>query len=71
MMKRDECFKILARPSPTTIVVTTYSSAVVWLALGERSSTIFRRRDGVFRTRWAWRSAGRQAHHLPAGDGSF
>ena len=41
MMKRDECFKILARHVTDEIVVSTYSSAVDWLALGERTLNYF------------------------------
>ena len=42
MMKRDECFKILARHvTDDDVVVTTYSSAVDWLALGERRLNYF------------------------------
>ena len=38
MMKRDQCFRALARHvTDDEIVVTTYSSAVDWLALGERT----------------------------------
>jgi thiamine pyrophosphate-dependent acetolactate synthase large subunit-like protein len=41
MMKRDECFKILARHVADEVVVSTYSSAVDWLALGERTLNYF------------------------------
>ncbi len=41
MMKRDECFRILARHVTDEIVVATYSSAVDWLALGERPLNYF------------------------------
>ena len=42
MMKRDECFKILARHvTDDEVVVSTYSSAVDWLALGERTLNYF------------------------------
>jgi sulfopyruvate decarboxylase subunit beta len=41
MMKRDECFRALARHVTDEIVVTTYSSAVDWLALGERTMNYF------------------------------
>lgn len=41
MMKRDECFRILARHVGDEIVVSTYSSAVDWLALGERTLNYF------------------------------
>src|SRR5262249_2321702 len=41
MMKRDECFRILARHVTDEIVVSTYSSAVDWLALGERTLNYF------------------------------
>jgi sulfopyruvate decarboxylase subunit beta len=41
MMKRDECFKILARHVTDEVVVSTYSSAVDWLALGERTLNYF------------------------------
>jgi sulfopyruvate decarboxylase subunit beta len=42
MMKRDECFKILKRHiADDEIVVTTYSSAFDWLALGERTMNYF------------------------------
>ena len=41
MMKRDECFRALARHVTDEIVVSTYSSAVDWLALGERTLNYF------------------------------
>ena len=41
MMKRDECFRILARHVTDEVVVATYSSAVDWLALGERTLNYF------------------------------
>ena len=41
MMKRDECFRILARHVTDEIVVSTYSSAVDWLKLGERTLNYF------------------------------
>jgi len=41
MMKRDECFRLLARHVTDEIVVATYSSAVDWLALGERALNYF------------------------------
>jgi phosphonopyruvate decarboxylase len=41
MMKRDECFRALARHVGDEIVVATYSSAVDWLALGERALNYF------------------------------
>src|SRR5262249_26164242 len=41
MMKRDECFRALARHVTDEIVVATYSSAVDWLALGERALNYF------------------------------
>jgi sulfopyruvate decarboxylase subunit beta len=41
MMKRDECFRVLRRQLTDEIVVTTYSSAVDWLALGERALNYF------------------------------
>jgi phosphonopyruvate decarboxylase len=41
MMKRDACFRILARHVGDAIVVATYSSAVDWLALGERTFNYF------------------------------
>ena len=41
MMKRDECFRVLARHVTDEIVVATYSSAVDWLALGERALNYF------------------------------
>ena len=41
MMKRDECFRVLRRQVTDEIVVTTYSSAVDWLALGERALNYF------------------------------
>jgi phosphonopyruvate decarboxylase len=40
-MKRDECFQVLARHVGDAVVVTTYSSAVDWLALGERTLNYF------------------------------
>ena len=41
MMKRDQCFRILARHVSDEIVVATYSSAVDWLGLGERTLNYF------------------------------
>ena len=41
MMKRDECFRILARHVTDEVVVATYSSAVDWLAQGERVLNYF------------------------------
>jgi sulfopyruvate decarboxylase subunit beta len=41
MMKRDECFRALARHVSDEVVVATYSSAVDWLALGERVLNYF------------------------------
>ena len=41
MMKRDECFRILARHVTDEVVVATYSSAVDWLAQGERTLNYF------------------------------
>ena len=41
MMKRYECFRILARHVTDEVVVSTYSSAVDWLALGERTLNYF------------------------------
>ena len=41
MMKRDECFRVLARHVTDEIVVATYSSAVDWLELGERTLNYF------------------------------
>jgi len=41
MMKRDQCFRILAAHVTDEIVVATYSSAVDWLALGERVLNYF------------------------------
>src|SRR5256714_11879515 len=41
MMQRDECFRALARHVTDEIVVATYSSAVDWLALGERTLNYF------------------------------
>ena len=41
MMKRDECFRILKRHVTDEVVVSTYSSAVDWLALGERTLNYF------------------------------
>ena len=41
MMKRDECFRALSRHVTDEIVVSTYSSAVDWLALGERTLNYF------------------------------
>jgi thiamine pyrophosphate-dependent acetolactate synthase large subunit-like protein len=40
-MKRDECFRILKRHVTDEVVVATYSSAVDWLALGERTLNYF------------------------------
>jgi sulfopyruvate decarboxylase subunit beta len=41
MMKRDECFRVLARHVTDEIVISTYSSAVDWLDLGERPLNYF------------------------------
>jgi thiamine pyrophosphate-dependent acetolactate synthase large subunit-like protein len=41
MMKRDECFRVLARHVTDEVVVSTYSSAVDWLDLGERTLNYF------------------------------
>jgi sulfopyruvate decarboxylase subunit beta len=41
MMKRDACFRILARHVTDEVVVATYSSAVDWLAQGERILNYF------------------------------
>jgi thiamine pyrophosphate-dependent acetolactate synthase large subunit-like protein len=41
MMKRDECFRVLKRHVTDEIVVATYSSAVDWLELGERTFNYF------------------------------
>jgi sulfopyruvate decarboxylase subunit beta len=41
MMKRDQCFRALARHVTDEIVVATYSSAVDWLELGERALNYF------------------------------
>jgi sulfopyruvate decarboxylase subunit beta len=41
MMKRDECFRVLKRHVTDEVVVSTYSSAVDWLALGERTLNYF------------------------------
>jgi thiamine pyrophosphate-dependent acetolactate synthase large subunit-like protein len=41
MMKRDECFRVLARHVTDEVVVATYSSAVDWLGQGERVLNYF------------------------------
>ena len=41
MMQRDQCFRALARHVSDEVVVATYSSAVDWLALGERALNYF------------------------------
>ena len=41
MMKRDECFRVLARHVTDEVLVSTYSSAVDWLNLGERTLNYF------------------------------
>jgi len=41
MMKRETCFRVLARHVSDEIVVSTYSSAVDWLAMGERTFNYF------------------------------
>src|SRR5438128_11427012 len=41
MMKRDQCFRALARHVTDEIVVSTYSSAVDWLEIGERRLNYF------------------------------
>ena len=70
MMKRDECFRALARHVTDEIVVATYSSAVDWLDLGERTLNYFSvgamGLDLLARARAGARPAG-QARHLPAG----
>jgi sulfopyruvate decarboxylase subunit beta len=40
-MKRDECFRVLARHVKDEIVVSTYSSAFEWLAIAERPLNYF------------------------------
>ena len=41
MMKRDACFRALARHITDEIVVATYSSAVDWLEIAERTLNYF------------------------------
>jgi thiamine pyrophosphate-dependent acetolactate synthase large subunit-like protein len=41
MMPRDQCFRVLARHVTDEVVVATYSSAVEWLAQGERELNYF------------------------------
>ena len=41
MMQRDRCFRILARHVTDEVVVATYSSAVDWLEIGERTLNYF------------------------------
>ena len=41
MMKRDECFRVLARQLKDEIVVATYSSAFEWLAIADRPLNYF------------------------------
>ena len=41
MMKRDECFRVLARHAGDAVVISTYSSAFEWLDLGERALNYF------------------------------
>ena len=41
MMKRDECFRVLTRHVTDEVLVSTYSSAVDWLNLGERTLNYF------------------------------
>jgi sulfopyruvate decarboxylase subunit beta len=41
MMKRDACFRALARHIGDSIVVTTYSSAFEWLAIAPRALNYF------------------------------
>jgi sulfopyruvate decarboxylase subunit beta len=41
MMRRDQCFQVLARHVTDEVVVSTYSSAVDWLELGERVLNYF------------------------------
>src|SRR5918994_1362620 len=41
MMKRDACFRALARHIGDAIVVTTYSSAFEWLAIAPRALNYF------------------------------
>jgi thiamine pyrophosphate-dependent acetolactate synthase large subunit-like protein len=41
MMRREECFRALARQITDEVVVATYSSAVDWLNLGERTLNYF------------------------------
>ena len=70
MMKRDACFRVLARHVTDEVVVSTYSSAVDWLALGERTLNYFSvgamGLELLARARTGAGPAG-QAHHLPAG----
>src|SRR5512146_1949462 len=41
LMKRDECFRVLARHVKEEIVVATYSSAFDWLAIADRPLNYF------------------------------
>ena len=41
MMKRDECFRVLAQHVRDEIVVATYSSAFDWLAIADRPLNYF------------------------------
>jgi len=41
LMKRDECFRVLARHVKDEIVVATYSSAFEWLSIADRPLNYF------------------------------
>ena len=69
MMKRDECFRVLARHVTDEVIVSTYSSAVDWLNLGERTLNYFSvGAMGLDSSHALGLALGRpgQAHHLPA-----
>ena len=69
MMKRDECFRVLARHVTDEVIVSTYSSAVDWLNLGERTLNYFSvGAMGLDSSHALGLALGRpgQTHHLPA-----
>src|ERR1700722_15065224 len=54
MMKRDECFRILARHLTNEIVIAVYSSAFDWLPPAARAQLLFVRRHGDRVVARAW-----------------
>ena len=69
MMKRDECFRMLARHVTDEIVIASYSSAVDWIELGARALNYFSvGAMGLDSSHGLGLALGRpgQARHLPA-----